>query len=88
MSDDELDRERRAQAELHAAIERKLLDDDGDARVLTGWVIIYETDTLTRDGRAHAGHLYGPNEMTTWRALGLVEWARRFSLVPDPEDDE
>lgn len=84
------ERERAVQASLHDAIERAVYDPDaGDVpanSVLTGWIVIYETLTLDDEASA-AGHLYGPREMTTWRALGLVEWARRFGLVPDTEDE-
>ena len=83
------EREAQIQQELHEVIERAVHDPDaGDAEdelILSGWVIVYETTSLTAEGKPMAGHIYGPQEMTTWRALGLVEWARRFALVPDEE---
>lgn len=82
---DQLERQQR----LHEAIEACLADGDDldDGELLVGWVLIYETTVLGDDERGSCGHFYGPREMTTWRALGLVEWARRFSLVPHDEDD-
>jgi hypothetical protein len=70
------------QERVHRAIEDALELDDG--HVLTGWVLIYET--ASSDGNALAGHLYGPEGMSTWRALGLTEWVSRYTLHPD--DDE
>ena len=72
------------QQRLHEAIETALHDaeelDEGE--VLTGWIVIHETATLS-SGKSASGHFYGPREMTTWRALGLIEWARRHTLAPD-----
>jgi len=85
------EREEAVQATLHEAIEQAVFDPEaGDVDpqlVLSGWIVIYETASLS-GAQASAGHLYGPREMTTWRALGLVEWARRFGLIPADEDDE
>lgn len=72
------------QQALHEAVETAAALDDG--AVLVGWIVLWETATV--DGRGECGHMYGPREMSTWRALGLVEWARRFTLHPDLEDDE
>jgi hypothetical protein len=84
------DAERAVQQRLHEAIEQTLRDSDelDDGEVLTGWIVIHETAALTSDATAGAGHFYGPAEMTTWRALGLVEWARRFGLKPDDDEDD
>ena len=89
MSDDELEAEARAQGELHGAIEDALTFDGAlePGAVLTRWVVLYELTRLD-DKPSSAGHLYGPREMTTWQALGLVEWARRFGLHPDDEDED
>jgi hypothetical protein len=76
--------EREYQERIHHAIEAALELDDG--HVLTGWVLLYET--ASADGRGSAGHYYGPEGMSTWRALGLVEWASCFTLHPDEDDDE
>lgn len=71
------------QRRLHEAIENALSSmGDLDGLVLTGWVVVFET----AGEDAHAGHFYGPREMTTWRALGLLEWARRFNLLPDEDE--
>ena len=52
---------------------------------LTGWIVAYES--LPADGTAaEAGHFYGPESMTTWRAIGLLEWVNRFCLRPDEEE--
>lgn len=69
--------DRREQEAIHEALS-ELIPDEGE--ILTGWIVIYET--ADADGEAHAGHAYGPPGMTTWRALGLVEWARTQTL-PD-----
>jgi hypothetical protein len=61
-------------------------DDDDEPQVLTGWVIAYESQRA--DGTAIAGHTYGPAGMTTWRALGLIEWARQNTLRPDDENGD
>ncbi|HEY7620303.1 MAG TPA: hypothetical protein VH834_11050 [Solirubrobacteraceae bacterium] len=74
------------QERVHRAIEHVLELREG--HVLTGWVLLHET--LGPDGATTAGHLYGPAGMTDWRALGLCEWAARFTIPPDadPDDDE
>ncbi len=78
----------RQQEQIHDALTEALREHgDLDDRVVTGWVICWETATLSDEDRATSGHLYGPHGMTTWRALGLVEWARRFCLKPDEEDE-
>jgi hypothetical protein len=76
------------QQRLHEAIE-DALNEEGvlDGLVLAGWVIAYETVALDDEVTAHAGTIYGPHEMTTWRALGLIEWARRWSLEPGTRDE-
>lgn len=83
--------EREAQQALHDAIER-VLEEDGtlDDALLAGWIVVYETASLSEKTNASAGHFYGPVEMTTWRAMGLVEWARMTlrAAVPDEDDDE
>lgn len=76
-----MDAEQNEQQEIQEALQRLIPDLEGP---LTGWIIIYEE--LHSDGKSAAGHVYGPAGMTTWRALGLVEWARRFSLSPDEND--
>jgi hypothetical protein len=69
---------------VHEAIVEVLELREG--HTLTGWVVCYET--LGPDGATAAGHLYGPAGMTDWRALGLCEWAARFTIGSDDEDDE
>ncbi len=75
-----------AQAHIHDAITEAmratdLLDED---QVLTGWCLCFETQSI--DSPAAAGHLYGPDALTTWRAIGLIEWAKRYLVSSD--DDE
>lgn len=77
MDDSELDRE-----EIHRSLQEFVLEE---GELLTGWIVIYEYQNT--DDRPSAGHVYGPEGMTTWRALGLTEWTRRFTLVPDADDD-
>jgi hypothetical protein len=65
------------QQRLHDVIE-DVMHEQGDlpeGRVLTGWTISYETASLSGEN-ATAGHFYGPREMTSWRALGLLEWSK------------
>lgn len=72
---------------VHEALEGVL---DLKGRMLTGWVLCYET--LGPDGIGTAGHHYGPEGMSDWRALGLLEWARNFTIPRnanmDAEDDD
>ena len=84
------------QQKLHDVIEETLREDGvmDSGRILSGWVICYETISLNPEDGSSAGHFYGPREMTSWKALGLVEWVRRFSIGPgfgdggDDEDDD
>lgn len=76
--------EKREQEEIHTALSTSLKLPEGE--ILTGWIVAYETMGLN-DERA-AGHVYGPSGMTTWRALGLIEWARVQSLPGSLEDDD
>ena len=72
------------QETLHQAISNALpLKED---EVLTGWILVWET--VRADEQEQCGHYYGPATMTTWRALGLLEWARRFTLHPDATDGD
>jgi hypothetical protein len=83
------EQESQQQQQLHEAIEQVLVEHgDLDGLLLTGWVVVFETAALNDEHRAHCGHFYGPRELTTWRALGLLEWARRFSIGPGDEDDD
>ncbi|HEY7621711.1 MAG TPA: hypothetical protein VH834_18165 [Solirubrobacteraceae bacterium] len=85
MNEAEAERQQR----LHEAIEEALHGEGVlDGLVLTGWVVCYETAALGEEATAHAGTFYGPREMTTWRALGLVEWARRWSLEPGERGED
>jgi hypothetical protein len=73
------------QEAIHAELAALLREDAlAEGEVLTGWVVAYEAQTAK--GEAHAGHLYGPATMTTWRALGLIEWARLHTLKPNDDD--
>lgn len=71
------------QDNVHAAIESTLELEDGE--ILTGWVVCYETTTM--EGESNAGHLYGPQSMTSWRALGLLEWVRMLTIPSSLQDD-
>lgn len=72
--------------EVHAALAEVIPLDDGE--ILTGWIIVYET--VSSQEVPNAGHLYGPATMTTWGAMGLIEWARSRTLPEalDLSDDE
>lgn len=85
----ESDEEIIAQQKLHEAITETLTErgDLPEGQLLAGWVLCYETVSMSEKA-AVAGHIYGPREMTVWRALGLVEWASRYSLGPGESDDE
>ena len=72
---------------IHDDLARALGLDEGE--VLTGWVIAYEV--AQPEGDAYAGHAYGPGGMTSWRALGLLEWVRNVTIpraVVATQDDE
>lgn len=75
--------EQRDQEKIHTALTELLPLDEGE--MLAGWIVVYETATV--DDQANAGHVYGPAAMTTWRAMGLVEWARSRTL-PESVDLE
>lgn len=80
--------EAKQQEKIHEALstvlqEQGVIDPD---QMLVGWVVGYEVVTSNGDSPL-AGHVYGPRGMTTWRALGVIEWMRRFGLQPDNEDD-
>ena len=85
MEEEEIETQRR----LHDAIEDAMREAGSlkEGHILSGWVVCFETASM-QDESALSGHLYGPNEMTTWRALGLVEWIRRFSLQPGTGEDD
>lgn len=79
--------EQRDQEKIHSALVDVLNLDDGE--MLAGWIVVFET--VTADDVQNAGHVYGPAAMTTWRAMGLVEWARSRTLPESAdleEDDE
>lgn len=78
--------EARDQERIHGALDELLGLEEGE--MLAGWIIVYET--VKADDVPNAGHVYGPAGMTTWRAMGLVEWARSRTLPEstDLEDDE
>lgn len=76
--------DRKQQQAIHDALIAALPLDDG--HVLTGWVVLWETTTFESDS-GESGSYYGPRGMTTWRSLGLIEWARRFCLKPDGDED-
>ena len=73
-----------AQTEIHEALEPLL--DLGEGEILTGWVVVYEY--VSADGAGSAGHVYGPEGMTSWRALGLLEWAKQFTINRGDDDGE
>lgn len=76
------------QKKIHEALEEHLSNDpEFEGKVLTGWIMCYEYSDLTQT-KSLCGHVYGPREMTTWKALGILEWVRRFSLGPDDVEDE
>lgn len=57
----------------------------GEGDIITGWVVAYEIVNDT-NGRA-SGFIYEYNNMTAWRAVGLLEWAKMAILsriwIPD-----
>lgn len=84
------DLEQEHQERLHKVIEEILLEsgDIKEGQILTGWVVCYEAMHISEASGGFAGSFYGPREMSTWRALGLIEWVRRFSLRPDDDDED
>lgn len=80
------DSEKKEQEKIHTALQTLLNLEEGE--ILTGWILSYEYMGL--DDKRFAGHIYGPKGMTTWGALGLVEWSGRVSLLDSiikEEDD-
>jgi hypothetical protein len=80
--------DREQQAHIHEVVDAALRETGivSDEQLLTGWVLAYET--VMADGQPTAGHLHGPAGRTTWNALGLLEWIRRFTLRPDDDEDD
>lgn len=76
--------EQERQEKLHVALQELVTENEGDG-MLTGWIVVWEM--VRPDDVPVAGHLYGPAGMTTWRALGLTEWARQHTLAPDGDDE-
>jgi hypothetical protein len=71
------------QESLHDKLVEALELDEGE--VLTGWIVAYETRTGDEE---FAGHFYGPDSMTSWHALGLLEWARTVSVPRSLDDND
>lgn len=69
---------------LHVTLEQHL--DLRDGEVLAGWIVIYETTTFDERDPV-VGHHYGPDGMTAWRALGLLDWTTQM-LGPDDDGDQ
>lgn len=74
-----------SEADDQEFIHQAITDILGDGEILTGWIVSYEG--IEANGDPFAGHIYGPEAMTTWRALGLLEWARGHTLTPEPADE-
>jgi hypothetical protein len=81
MADRLLDEE--AQERLQAAIQTEIDEEEG---TVVGWIVVYET--VAENGNEYCGHLYGPAGMTSWRSLGLLNWATHHTIKPEPEDDD
>ena len=79
MSDESKEQER-----IHTVLEENIDLEPG--QILTGWVVLYEAMGL--DNERVAGHIYRPSSMTTWGALGLIEWARTKSIPESGEKEE
>jgi hypothetical protein len=62
--------------EIDEFLSKELPRDEGD--VVVGWVIAYEI--VDSDGKKSAGFVYEYNDMTPWRATGLLDWARNVIL--------
>lgn len=75
------------QEKLQKAIKSVLdeCDDENIYKLLTSWIVIYELKSLSDESPDAVGHFYGPKGTTSWDALGLIEWSRRFCLVPDAD---
>ena len=73
-----------AQERLQQAIQAETPEDEG---TVVGWVVVYET-VAAADDEATAGHFYGPAGMTSWRALGLLQWAMQHTIGPESYNDE
>jgi hypothetical protein len=75
----------RAQDEFSRTLENALhqLELITDDEIVAGWVVCFET--VRSEGPMSSGHVYGPPGMTSWRALGLMEWARD-TIKHSPEE--
>ena len=75
--------EREEQEHIHEALAKALpLEDDA---FLTEWVVVFAT-TPVGGGEEQIASYYGPATQTTWRTVGLLEYAKLHLVVPDEED--
>lgn len=88
--DERLEIEKRYQREIHEFVSEKIKELEEETETtseafITGWVLIWEGISPNEE-KPFCGHLYGPESLTTWNALGLVEWTRRFTMEPGESD--
>lgn len=72
--------EDRQRHETHDAVTEQLrahglVDEDA---IVAGWVLAYET--VGASGTKTSGYIQGPHDMSSWRAVGLLEWVKNFML--------
>lgn len=63
--------------EIDEFLSKALIKHEED--ILVGWVISYEV--MTHDGGRAAGFIYEYNDMSPWRATGLLDWAKTAILA-------
>lgn len=70
--------------EIDEFLSNKIPKQDDD--ILVGWVISYEV--MKEDGRHAAGFVYEFNDMTPWRAVGLLKWSMTTILARIRNDND
>lgn len=82
--------EKKEQEKIHTVLQEIVQESEDfeEGQILTGWIIVYEV--MGMDNERFAGHIFGPSSMTTWSAMGLIEWAKTVSLPKslNEEDEE
>lgn len=75
------------QEAIHKALSDVLSETElmPEGAMLTGWHVAFE---CRGQQEPSAGSMYGPATLTTWGALGLLQWGEHCLLNPDEDDDD
>ena len=70
---------------LHERIQEAIFAEEEEPGILTGWVISFEI--VDGNGKPFAGYFTGPST-PPWKALGLLDWAKRLLDLKHIKDDD